>query len=320
MTYVRRFIVAAAAAGLLLSVAEWLPQGVASAFHPYYSYPCPFPSGGHDFNGNGFEEDGWSWNPLNGQWLTGVTWGVHGDIPAPADYNGDGASDHAVWRPSNGYWYVQCSSSANCPGSVIVLSWGQAGDIPVPSDYNNDGFADFGVWRPSNGTWYILAGPSGGSLLAATPWGQYGDCPVPGRLLNSGAGVLELNVFRPSTGVWHYGRSLAGTGGAPFAFGTYGDIPFAMDTDADGDGDIVVWRPSNGFWYGTGPTFTVQWGQPGDIPSFRSDTGLAANLRVWRPTDQRLYACNDPTSGCSSTSATVAIGPANRIPIAGRYR
>ena len=319
MTHLRRLVVVVVA-GLLVNVAVRVPQGILAASHPYYSYSCPLVSGGHDFNGNGFDEDGWSWNPLDGVWLTGPSWGVFGDIPAPADYNGDGQSDRAVWRPSTGSWFVQCSSATNCPSGTIAVTWGNPGDIPVPSDYNADGFADFGVWRPSTGYWYILAGPSGGSLLAATPWGQYGDCPVPGRLLNNGAGSLELNVFRPSAGTWFYGRSLDGAGGTTLSFGTYGDIPFSIDIDGDGDGDPVVWRPSEGNWYGAGPSFAVSWGVPGDIPSFRSDPGLPANISVWRPTTQRLYSCNNPTMGCTSTGVAGPVSPANRIPVLGRYR
>jgi hypothetical protein len=203
---------------------------------------------------------------------------------------------------------------------VISLPWGVAGDIPVPSDYNADGFADFGVWRPSTGYWYVLSGPSGGSVLSATPWGEYGDCPIPGRLSGSGVGALELNVFRPSTGRWLYGRTLAGAGGSNLSFGIYGDIPFSMDMDGDGDGDLVVWRPSNGGWYGLTPNFFVVWGQPGDLPFFRADAGQPAELHIWRPTTQRLYWCHDPLTGCTVTGVTGAIPPAGRVPVSGRYR
>ena len=320
MLHLRRVVAVAATAGLLLGGAEWLPPGLANASHPYYSYPCPFVSGGHDFNGNGSEEEAWAWNPLNGEWLFEGSWGVFGDIPTPADYNNDGRADRAVWRPSSGVWYVLCSTTTNCPGGVISLSWGAPGDIPVPSDYNADGFADFGVWRPSTGVWYILSGPSGGSVLSATVWGQYGDCPVPGRLAGSGVGALELNIFRPSTGSWWYGRTLAGTGGNSVSFGAYGDIPFSMDTDGDGDGEMVVWRPSTGAWYGRAPDFFVGWGLPGDLPSFRSDPGSPASLHIWRPTTQRLYWCSDPRTGCTVTGVTVALPPAGRVPVGGRYR
>ena len=67
----------------------------------------------------------------------------------PGNYDGVGGDDFAVFRPSEGRWYV------NDAASTPVTSWGINGDIPVPGDYNGDGDTDIAVYRPSEGRWYV---------------------------------------------------------------------------------------------------------------------------------------------------------------------
>lgn len=54
-------------------------------------------------------------------------WGVTGtDLTAQNDYDGDGRTDQAVWRNSDGRWYVFRSS-----GGFDIVWWGQGNDFPV---------------------------------------------------------------------------------------------------------------------------------------------------------------------------------------------
>jgi hypothetical protein len=57
-----------------------------------------------------------------------MTWGSTSDVPIPGDYDGDGTTDLAVFRASNGLWQI-LQSSTNTP---MTLTWGTSTDIPMP--------------------------------------------------------------------------------------------------------------------------------------------------------------------------------------------
>ena len=50
-------------------------------------------------------------------------------MPVPADYDGDGRQDIAVYRPSKGSWYILRSSTNYT--AFVSYQWGLGGDIPV---------------------------------------------------------------------------------------------------------------------------------------------------------------------------------------------
>ena len=70
----------------------------------------------------------------------------------PDDYDGDGKTDLAVYRPSTGVWFILNSASFTGRDQ----QWGVLGDIPVPGDYDGDGKTDLAVYRPSTGVWFII--------------------------------------------------------------------------------------------------------------------------------------------------------------------
>jgi hypothetical protein len=59
-----------------------------------------------------------------------VTWGVAGDFPVPADYDGDGKSDVSVFLSSDGFWYIVGST-----GGQLFQNFGQHGDVPTQSAF-----------------------------------------------------------------------------------------------------------------------------------------------------------------------------------------
>ena len=142
-------------------------------------------------------------------------WKIYSSIPQSGrnDFDGDGKPDIAVWRESDGTWYIEKSS-----GGFIIERWGTTGDIPVAADYDGDGKADIAVWRPSDGAWYIKKS-TGGYLIQ--PWGTEGDIPV--AVDYDGDGKTDMTVFRPSEGKWYISKSSGGV--TVIRWGTADDVP-----------------------------------------------------------------------------------------------
>ena len=130
-----------------------------------------------------------------------------GEKKAIADFDGDGDTDIAIFRPSNGRWYLR--------GVANSIPYGTTGDIPVPGDYDGDGTTDIAIFRPSNGRWYLRGVPS------SIPWGFNGDLPVPGDY--DGDGTTDIAVYRPYTGQWHIRGVASGIN-----WGTASDIPVVL--------------------------------------------------------------------------------------------
>ena len=187
------------------------------------------------------------------------------DTVVPADYDGDGRADPAVWRLTDNlgeparFLILQSSN-----GQSRVRQWGLLSDAPVPADYDGDQKADLAIFRAASGQWWIEK--SATAAVNVLQFGSSGDRAVPGDF--TGDAKADIAVWRPSSGEWYVLRSENNSYYA-FPFGISTDLPVPGDYDGDGKMDAAVFRPSTSVWYQNRSTAGLriqQFGLSGDHP------------------------------------------------------
>lgn len=211
-----------------------------------------------DFDGDGIADTSSLWAPYNGDggFLDPVTvyyssrtnsferiyWGLNEiDHRAYGDYDGDGKIDAAVFRWTEGIWYILQSSN----GEPRYEYWGTVGDQPCPGDYDKDGKADLCVVRDENGqnAWYIKRSSDGG--YDRTVWGLSKDTIYPLSPVDVDAdGVNDLLVSRIEDGRrTFYALQSSDNSWFVLQWGLESDSVRLGDFDGDGKTDFAAVRP-----------------------------------------------------------------------------
>lgn len=152
-------------------------------------------------------------NNPNGN-ITFLPFGLNGDKPIRADFDGDGKQDAAVFRPSDATWHILQSSNSQ----YRIIPFGLSADKPVAADYDGDGKTDIAVFRMSDATWYILNSSDG--TIRYQPFGLATDVLVPANYDIDGK--ADIAVYR--NGTWFILQSY-NNAVRILQFGSAGDIP-----------------------------------------------------------------------------------------------
>jgi hypothetical protein len=172
-----------------------------------------------------------------------VQWGNAnlGDQPVYGDYDQDGKMDVAVFRKTDGVWYILQSADAQ----PRYEYWGQANnDQPCPGDYDKDGKTDLCVVRPENGqlAWYIRQ--SSDNAFTRTVWGLPTDTILSNYPADVDAdGANDLLVMR-NEGSQHvfYALRSSDHSWTVLRWGLSSDDARLGDFDGDGKTDFAAIR------------------------------------------------------------------------------
>jgi hypothetical protein len=211
-----------------------------------------------------------------------VSWGSTAatDQVVPADYDGDGKADVAIYRRGEGIWYIIRSSDNQTQAEVFGLG---PNDIANVGDFDKDGKNDLTVIR---GTTSGLAWFTRRSSDGATQTIFWGGAPAPAsefifpsaQIDVDGDGRQDHLVMRDPNGGTTPGAevtfyALRSSDNQPFVlqWGLDTDTRLFGDYDGDGKTDFVSRRTENGLyvWYiyqsSTGQGRAVTFGSTGDL-------------------------------------------------------
>ena len=189
-----------------------------------------------------------------------IQWGLTTDQILPADYDGDGKTDIAVYRRGTGIWYIIRSSDNQTQAEVFGLG---PNDFGMVGDFDKDGKNDLTTNRGTvNGIAWFTRRSSDGVvqtvLWGGPPAGQSDFIFPQAQIDVDGDGRQDHMIQRDPNGATTTGAEVTyyirrSSDGQPFVlqWGLDTDARLFGDYDGDGKTDFVARRTVNGLyvWY-----------------------------------------------------------------------
>lgn len=161
------------------------------------------------------------------------------------DFDGDGASDLAVYNTSTGAWRI--GSVRRWRLLAWDVPWGGSGYRPINGDYDGDRTTDLAVYNETRGLWSIASLSRWAVIIPSVSFGGPDLTPVSGDY--NGDGIYDFALYQSPDGFWYiiassgaqlvWGISLTGTG----------YIPVSGDYDGDKISDVALYNVSLGYWF-----------------------------------------------------------------------
>lgn len=227
--------------------------------------PNPGFAGGDSFsyfvhNGGGARATGLVKVTVNGEVV--APYGLTSDIPISGDWDGDGATEVGVFRPSNHTFYL--ASHGSYPGAVISFGYPNGEDVPIVGDWTGTGKSQVGIYRRSMGQFFLCLDNNTPYPGRTFTFGPPDSIPIAGYWNGRGA-PADVGIFDPASATF----TLRNSPVKPFVFGYGSDVPIVGDWNGDGLDDVGVFRGTASTFFLRNPssgTATINYGQPGDVP------------------------------------------------------
>ncbi len=229
------------------------------------------------------------------------------------DFDMDGETDIAIYRASNGAWYIYPSGDSPPYG----VGWGGDSYIPSAGDYDGDGKTDIAVYDTTTGVWWII--PSSGTGAYGVGWGGPGFTPVHADY--DGDAKTDIAIYDTTAGAWWIIPS-SGAGAYGVGWGGSAFKPAPADYDGDGKTDIAIYDSSSGAWWiipsSGGGAYGVDWGGFGftPVPGDYDGDGKA-DVAIYRTSNGGWYII--PSSAPDTPYGVGWGGDASDKPVSGDY-